>query len=92
MRVRYSLREQRYYLHVYNTQDEPVAIGVKVLCEKMLLKARQRVGLPGQFFAHSNTIDASPPTLGELGLPSENLRVNLYYIPAEEYDALVRLA
>lgn len=87
--VRYSVREQRYYLHLYDAQGDAIALGVKVLCEKMLLKKRQRVSLPGQFFAHSNTIEKTPPKLGELGLPSENLRVNLFYIPAEEYAELL---
>ena len=84
IKVRYHSRERRYYLSIYDTEGTAIQLNIKVLCESTLLKDFARDALPGQLYARSNSPNADPPELGELGLPSDNVRVNIYYISAEE--------
>ena len=92
LKIRYHARESRYYVSVYDVDGNAIQLNIKVLCDTPLLKDYARASLPGQLWAHSNTPDSSPPELGELGLPSENVRVNLFYLSEEECAALVLLS
>lgn len=88
--IRYHSREERYYFSLYRLDGTPLQLGTKVLCDQSLLRGTTRRSLPGQIFARSNAIgNDSPPTLGELGSPSENVRVNLFYLNLAEVTTLV---
>lgn len=84
--VRYHDRESRYYLTLLDSDGSYIQRGVKVICADGLLKYRDK--LPGQLVAIANGPDDSSPAFGELGLPSDNVRVNLWYLSADEVRSL----
>lgn len=85
LRVRYSQREDRFYLSLYSADEVPITLGVKVVCYFPLVRNNPEGAPPGRFYAISNeAADDSPPGLDELGTKASGARVQLLYIPAAE--------
>lgn len=79
---RYNQREDCWYFDLSLTDGTLLVAGVKVVCNRPLLKRFVDTRLPpGTLIAFSSTNDASPPGLTELG---EDRRVTLVYSPKDE--------
>lgn len=79
---RYNQREDCWYFDLSLTDGTLLVAGVKVVCNRPLLKRFVDTRLPpGTLIAFANTNDASPPGLTELG---EDRRVTLVYSPKDE--------
>ena len=78
---RYSQREDRWYLSIYDSEEKPILLGLKLVANWPLLHAYRFNPLvpPGELMASSLGPDDSPPGLNELG---EKLRVQLIYFEA----------
>ena len=78
----YNQRCDCYYLSVADLEGNDIYVGVKIICNSMLLrKCADADRAPfGDFWAVSSTPDQSPPRLGELGPGG---RVTLCYIPSD---------
>jgi hypothetical protein len=78
LKFAYNSREERYYLHIFDEQEEPILMGLKLVANWPLLRHyRYEPRLPpGELMAVDLTGDGSPPTLNELG---EGKRVELTY-------------
>jgi len=78
----WSLREERYYLSIFDLDDTPIKVGIKVVPNWPLLR-RHRTALlpPGELFAFdlAETEAPEPPTLEDFGT-----RVELYYFASDE--------
>lgn len=85
LRVRYSQREDRYYLSLYTIDQVPIVAGVKIVLEFPLLRGDPQNAPPGQLIALSNEdADDTSPGLGELGTKDSGARVQLIYITQAE--------
>lgn len=75
---RYSQREDRWYFSIYDSEEKPILLGLKLVTNWPLLQAYRFNPLvpPGEIMAQSLTTDESPPGLDELG---PNRRVQLIY-------------
>ncbi len=90
LRVKYSQREDRYYVSLYLNDGTPVLLGLKVVCNVGLFRSYSLPNLPpGDLLAVSNTNDTSPPKLGELGLTSDQTRVQLLYYTKADLDGMI---
>lgn len=79
---RYNQREDCWYFNISLTDGTLLVAGVKVICNRPLLKRFADTRLPaGQLVAIPNTNDDDPPGLLELG---EDRRVTLIYFSARE--------
>lgn len=79
---RYNQREDCWYFDLSLTDGTLLVAGIKVVCNRPLLRKFVDTRLPpGTLIALSNTTDASPPGLEELG---EDRRVTLIYSPFGE--------
>lgn len=79
---RYNQREKSWYFSIATSSGDPLASGVKVVCGVSLLGRFADLRLPpGVLMALSNTSDASPPGLTELG---QEQRVTLIYFDVAE--------
>jgi len=78
---RYSQREDRWYLSIYDAGETPILLGLKLVLNWPLLQAYRYNPLlpPGEIVAMGLTTDDSPPGLNELG---EAQRVQLTYFEA----------
>ncbi len=77
----YNERESRYYLGIYDEQEDPILVGLKIVANWPLLRHygyEPRLP-PGELMAIDLTGDGTPPTLDELG---EGKRVELTYFEA----------
>ena len=83
---RYNQREDAWYFDISLTDGTLLVAGVKVICNRPLLRRFADVRLPlGHLVAFSSGTDASPPGLAELGVDK---RVTLVYVPVgEDLDA-----
>lgn len=79
---RYNQREDAWYFNISLTDGTLLVAGIKVVCNRSLLKRFADVRLPpGALLAFANTTDASVPGLTELG---EERRATLLYYSASE--------
>lgn len=80
-RFDWAHREQRYYMSIFNQDEEPLLQGVKVLANWPLLARHHfNPGLPpGQLIATSLEQDDTPPTFNDFGT-----RVQLAYYASDE--------
>lgn len=79
---RYNQREDCWYFNLSLTDGTLLVAGVKVVCNRPLLKRFVDTRLPpGTLVAFANTNDDAPPGLTELG---EDRRVTLVYAPKGE--------
>lgn len=85
--VRYSQREDRYYLSLRSIEGAAITLGNKIVLRWPLLRGAPVGGPPGQIIALSNeSRDQSPPGLGELGSKAEGARVQLVYFEQAELE------
>jgi hypothetical protein len=77
----YNHREEAFYMSVLDSEEQPLALGVKVITNVSLLRWFFGDQFPaGDLVAASTTTDKSQPKLGELGI---GRRCELtYYEPA----------
>lgn len=83
LEFRYSARQSRYFLSLYDTEDNPVICGLKLVSNVMLLRFyhhRENVP-PGELMVTCAALDKSSPAFGELG---EGQRCQLSYFTAAE--------
>jgi len=75
---RYSQREDRWYFSIYDSEENPILLGLKLVTNWPLLQAYRFNTLvpPGEIMAIDLTNDGTPPGLDELG---EGKRVQLTY-------------
>lgn len=86
LEFRYNQREACWYFSISLTDGTLLCAGVKIVCNRSLLKRFSDTRLPpGLLVAFPNTSDASPPGLLELGQES---RVTLSYVPEDEVAEL----
>jgi hypothetical protein len=79
---RHNQREACWYFSIYLNDRTPLAEGVKITCNRNLLKGYAHHLLPkGILAAVPNTLDASPPDVDELG---DGKRVSLIYYSESE--------
>lgn len=81
--IRYSQREDRWYLSIYDSGESPILLGLKLVLNWPLLQAYRydtRIP-PGELMATGLTTDDSPPGLDEM---AEDRRVQLTYFEAGE--------
>lgn len=83
LEFRYSDRQSRYYLTLYDANDAPLVCGLKLVSNIMLLRYyHYRDGMPpGELMVTCATTDASSPTFGEL---AEGGRCQLTYFTQAE--------
>jgi hypothetical protein len=77
----YNQREDRWYLSIYDDEDDPLVTGLKIITSFPLLRRYQadpRVP-PGELMAISLTGDDSPPGFSDFGV---GRRVELTYFEA----------
>jgi hypothetical protein len=86
----YSTRQERTYLHLYDAEDNPLVLGLKMVPNVRLLRAyKHRAGMPaGELMVVCASADQEPPVLGELGLLDDGKRCSLVYYPAAELAEL----
>jgi len=78
----WSLREERFYLSIFDLDNVPIKVGIKVVPNWPLLRRHRTARLPpGELFAFdlANTDSPAPPTLEDFGT-----RVQLYYFSSDE--------
>jgi hypothetical protein len=76
----WNMREQRWYLDIFDTDSVPLAVGLKLISNQPLLRFYQwdpRLP-PGELLAYAQGIDQSNPGFNDFG---EGLRVELVYYP-----------
>jgi len=78
---RHSQREDRWYLSIYDSEQNPILLGLKIVANWPLLQAYRFNTLvpPGEIMAQDLTTDESPPGLNEMGAGK---RVQLIYFEA----------
>lgn len=82
LEFRYNQREAAWYFNISLTDGSLLVAGVKVVCNRSLLKRFADVRLPpGVLVAFANTTDHSVPGLADLG---EDRRATLMYYSASE--------
>jgi hypothetical protein len=83
----YSPRAERYYLAIYDSEDVPLVLGLKLLSNVPLLRYwHHKAGVPaGELMVTSTGEDDSSPKLGDL---LEDGRCQLTYFTAAEIAAL----
>lgn len=83
LRFRYNERENRWYLSIYDEEEEPILLGLKIVANWRLLKPYKYDPNvpPGELIAVDMTGNGSPPGLDELG---EGRRCELLYLTREE--------
>lgn len=82
---RHNQREDCWYFSISLTDGTLLVAGVKVVCDRPLLRRFTNVRLPpGILLAFANTTDKSPPKLADLG---QDRRVTLIYYAKAEVDA-----
>lgn len=81
LKFSYNQREERYYLSIYDEQEEPLLMGLKLVANWPLLRRyRWNPALPpGEIWVMDLTGEGTPPTLDELG---EGRRCELTYLEA----------
>ena len=88
LKLDWSLREQRFYLSIFDLDNVPIKVGFKVVPNWPILRRHKTARLPpGELFAFdlSDLESPPPPTLEDFGT-----RVQLYYYTLEELtDAVV---
>lgn len=87
LEFRYSTREQRYYLNLYDANDVLLCAGLKLISNWPLLRySKFRPGVPrGEIMVTAIGVDTSAPRLGELGADK---RCQLTYFTAAEVAAI----
>lgn len=88
LRFWYSTRQERYYLSIYDEDETPLVLGLKLVTNLALLRYyhhRDNVP-PGELMVTCATTDASPPKFGELGADQ---RCQLTYFTRAEVAAVV---
>jgi hypothetical protein len=82
----YSVRAERYYLNVYDSEDVQLVAGLKLVPNVALFRFYKfRDGMPqGELVVTATGTDGSPPKLGELG---KGLRCELTYFTTAEIKA-----
>jgi hypothetical protein len=85
----FNARAACFYLSLATLDGEPVASGLKLVCQwNLLLKCASPLRPPGMLLVVSNTNDNSTPGLGDL-VPGG--RCQLVYLPAANVAALEAL-
>jgi hypothetical protein len=86
----YSPRQSRYYLNLFDSEDAPLLLGLKLVSNTPLLRYFHfRDGIPpGELVVTCTMLDRTSPTLGELG---EGLRCQLTYFSVSEVAAQLAL-
>lgn len=82
----WSLREESFYLSIFNLDNVPIKVGIKVVPNWPLLSRHRTAKLPpGELFAFdlSDTEAPASPTLEDFGT-----RVQLYYYGSDEEQDL----
>lgn len=81
----FNVRAACWYLSVYTTEGDPLALGLK-LCPKwdLLIKCADDRRPKGKLIVESNTADISPPGLGDL---APGARCVLAYVPIGDIEA-----
>ena len=74
----YNQRIERWYLGIYDEEEAPLLLGLKLMTNRPLLRHYKANTLlpPGELMALSRDGSHEPPTLDELG---EDKRVQLLY-------------
>lgn len=86
LKFRFNQRENVWRLSIYDTENTPLLLGVKIVVGRNLLKRSVDPRMPqGALFADNQTSDASPPGLNDLG---ETQRVRLLYVTQAELAIL----
>jgi hypothetical protein len=80
LRLLWNERTQRWHLSIYGDEQEPLAIGIKVVTNWPMLRYLQWDARlpPGELFAIATTSDDSPPGFYDL---APDKRVQLIYFP-----------
>lgn len=78
----YNTREKRWYLDIFDVENQPLLLGTKIVCLWPLAQYQKEARNlpPGILYCASGTNDNSPPEFGELG---ENRRCQLTYWPED---------
>jgi hypothetical protein len=78
LRFSYNQRIERWYLSIYDDEDTPLRLGLKLIANWELLQHYRYDDRlpPGELWVMDLTPDGSPPTLDELG---EGKRCELTY-------------
>lgn len=81
LKFSYNQREERYYLSIFDEQETPILMGLKLVAVWPLLRRyRANPALPpGELWVSDLTGNGEPPTLNELG---EGKRCELTYVEA----------
>lgn len=82
LRLAYNERLDRWFLSIFDDQEEPLVMGIRLVANWPLLRHYhwdERVP-PGELMAMSLTTDVTPPGFADLG---EGRRVELTYFEAE---------
>jgi hypothetical protein len=82
----YATRSERWYLSLFDTEDNPLVCGLKLVTNVALLRSHHHKPEipPGELIVTCSTLDKSPPKLQELGLLDEGKRCTLTYFPRSE--------
>jgi len=86
LKLDWSLREERFYLSIFDLDNVAIKVGIKVTANWPLLRRHQTAKLPpGELYAFdlSDEEAPAPPTLEDFGT-----RVEFYYYTQEEVEAL----
>lgn len=86
LRFSWNEREERWYVSIFDDEENPLVQSIKIICNWRLLRAYHadpRVP-PGEIVATDLTGLNVPPGFDELG---EGLRVELNYIPVADIAA-----
>lgn len=86
----YSPRQERFYLGIYDSEDVPLVLGLKLVSNVMLLEYwHHKDGVPlGELVVTSYSADRSSPKIGEL---LEDGRCQLTYYSQAEVSELKQL-
>lgn len=83
LRFQWNQREERWYFDIFADTNEPLAVGIKIIPNRPLLRFYQwdqRLP-PGEFVANIDIADDSPPGLYEMAIGE---RCELTYFPVLE--------
>lgn len=91
LKFRYSTRQARYYLSIYDEDETPLVVGLKLVTNLALLRFyHHRPNMPpGELMVTCMTADVRPPEFGELGADQ---RCQLTYFTHAEVAELVAAA
>lgn len=86
----YSPRQERYYLSLFDSEDKPLVLGLKLVSDVALLRYwHYKEGIPlGELIVTSTGEDKSSPRLGDL---LEDGRCQLTYFTKAEVAAEVAI-